>query len=528
MSARGELWSALHAAWVGSMVPAQGRFLRALQRPEQTQRAKLTAHLRAHHATAYGRAHGFESCLRAPDPVSAWQRRVPVARWDALEPWVDRVARGEPRVLSIDAPRCFERSSGSTAATKLVPITARFLAEMGEATSAWLVDLHRRHPLLGRRSYWSISPVARAPERTPGGVPIGMSDDAEYFGGIARRVIARMMAVPSEVAHAPDVESWREETARHLLAAGDLALISVWSPSFLTLLLEWIEARLDALLATIPVRRAEAIRRGLDREGRFVVEALWPELALVSCWADGPAAALVPAMRRFVARTAIQPKGLLATEGIVSVPHGEHVGAPVAITSHFLEWIDVEHPARAPLLSHQLREGGSYSPLLTTGAGLARYHLADVVRCVGREGATPRVRFEGKLDRVSDVAGEKLHAPFVERCLEGALRETIGAARFALVAPRESPAGYRVYVESEASGEGLARLAQALDRALAASHPYAYARDLGQLEAIDARAVTRGEARYVEAMVGRGQRAGDVKPSRLDTRTGWDRVFGVR
>ncbi|AKF06285.1 GH3 family domain-containing protein [Sandaracinus amylolyticus] len=521
------LLSAFHTAWIGSMLPAQRRFARALAKPRETQLAKLEAHLRAHEATAYGRAHGFESVLRAHDSLGAWQRRLPVARWDALEPWIDRVAHGEPRVLSVEPPRCFERSGGSTSATKLLPITARFLAEIGEATSSWLVDLHRRHPLIGRRSYWSISPVARAAQRTPGGIPIGMSDDAEYFGSIARDVIARSMAVPSHVASAPDVDTWRSETVRHLLSAGDLALISVWSPSFLTLLLEWTEANLDALLGTIPVRRAESIRRGLDREGRFVVEALWPELALISCWADGPARALLPVLKRFVARTTMQPKGLLATEGVVSVPLGDEESAPIAITSHFLEWIDLDHPTRAPLLSDALRVGGTYSPLLTTGAGLARYHLADVVRVVGMERATPRIRFEGKLDRVSDVAGEKLHASFVERCVDDALRATIGDPRFVLLAPRERPAGYRLYVESEADEGSLSELANALDRGLAASHPYSYARDLGQLAPIDARRVARGEARYLEVMIARGQRAGDVKPSRLDTKDGWDAIFGV-
>ena len=68
------------------------------------------------------------------------------------------------------------------------------------------------------------------------------------------------------------------------MAADNLGLISVWHPSFFVLLLRRIEASLDALLDDVPARRRAAVRRRL--QNGTLGEALWPHLAVVSCWAD--------------------------------------------------------------------------------------------------------------------------------------------------------------------------------------------------------------------------------------------------
>jgi hypothetical protein len=146
--------------------------------------------------------------------------------------------------------------------------------------------------------------------------------------------------------------------------------------------MQWLTRDLPQTLRALPPQTADTIRRRLDRaplNGR----ALWPGLALISCWCDGPSAAFLPALRRWFPGVALQPKGLLATEGVVSFPWGTpDAGAVPAITSHFLEFIDLSRPASAPALVSDLTPGGRYSPLLTTAGGLYRYHLKDVVEAL--------------------------------------------------------------------------------------------------------------------------------------------------
>jgi hypothetical protein len=146
---------------------------------------------------------------------------------------------------------------------------------------------------------------------------------------------------------------------------------------------------------------------------------------------------------------------------------------------------------------------------------------------VGFTRAVPRVVFLGKLDRVSDLAGEKLNARHVEAALEAARRATGLAWRFALVAPtRGTPPAYTLFVETDASAELVLRALGVLEAELEQSHPYRYARQLGQLGPLTARRVRGGQAAFERHAVARGQRLGDAKPTGLDAGFGWDDVFG--
>jgi hypothetical protein len=505
-----------------SLGPARRRFERALCGCEAAQTVRLRELVTANADTAYGRAHRFDAISSVRD----WQGRVPIVDYDDLEPWVQRAAAGEPRVLTAAPVRVFERSGGSTAANKLVPYTAALFDEFAAATGPWLHDLYASFPgLRGTTSYWSISPATRQSERTTAGIPVGLDDDTEYFGPLERFALRRMLAVPPRVARIPDMDAWANATARHLVPASNLGLISVWHPSFFVLLLRRIEASLDALLDAVSARRRAAVRRRLQHG--TLGEALWPQLAVVSCWADAAAGDAVPTLHRYVPHARIQPKGLLATEGVVSFPlQLESATVSVAaIAGHFLEFLDVEHPAAPPVLAHELQQGAVYAPVISTGGGFYRYKLGDAVRCSGFHLQAPLLHFEGRIDQVSDLCGEKLNPRMVAQALGYAAQATGATLTFALLAPAAGdPPGYRLYAEG-VDATTLQNVCDAVERTLCDSHGYRYARALGQLTAIQGVPVRNGAARYLHARAETGQRAGDIKPAHLDDGLDWSVVF---
>ena len=506
-----------------SLGPARARFERALRGCEAAQAARLHALVASNAGSAYGRAHRFDSI----SSVRQWQERVPVVGYDDLQPWVLRAAAGEPSVLTTAPVRVFERTSGSTAANKLVPYTAALLDEFAAATGPWLHDLYASFPnLRGTTSYWSISPATRQPERTAGGVPVGFEDDTEYFGCLERFALRHMLAVPPRVARMSDMDAWADETARHLVAAADLGLISVWHPSFFVLLLRRIETNLGAFLDGVPPRRAAAVRARL-RHGTLG-EALWPRLAVVSCWAEAAAASAMPALRSYLPQARVQPKGLLATEGVLSLPlqRGQRSVSVAAIAGHFLEFIDLERPAARPRLAHELAKGALYAPVISTGGGFYRYRLGDAVRCDGFHFQAPVLRFEGRIDQVSDVCGEKLNPRMVAAALGEAQQATGATLAFALMAPAAGdPPQYRLYAEG-VDGMTLRTLCEVIEQRLCDSHGYRYARELGQLAPVHGVAVNDGAARYLRARTMAGQRTGDIKPAQLDNSLDWSTVFG--
>jgi hypothetical protein len=99
--------------------------------------------------------------------------------------------------------------------------------------------------------------VTRQLTKTEGGIPIGMVNDAAYFGQDLEACIAGLLAVPAEFALITDIEQWRYLTALFLLAAEDLSLISVWSPTFLLELLREIREKRDRLIADIAKGKIE-------------------------------------------------------------------------------------------------------------------------------------------------------------------------------------------------------------------------------------------------------------------------------
>jgi hypothetical protein len=134
---------------------AQARHLQqCLQDPQQAQTVRWKRLLHANQNSAYGKAHGFSSI----NSIKDYQNRVPVVDYDALSPWIDRIAAGEHGVLTQAPVRMLEPSGGSTATNKFIPYTDDLLADFAKATNPWLYDLFSHTAgLKGTQSYWSIS-----------------------------------------------------------------------------------------------------------------------------------------------------------------------------------------------------------------------------------------------------------------------------------------------------------------------------------------------------------------------------------
>jgi hypothetical protein len=492
--------------WLAANVPGWLRFRRALARPEAVQRDLLRRYLEDSADSAFGRAQGFASIRTAEE----YRDRLPFLSGEDLAPWVERIAAGEARVLTRSPVRTLEPTSGSSAAAKLIPYTAELQREIRRAVAPWIVDLYGRRPRLALGSaYWSITPLALDDEPSVGPVRVGFEKDSEYLGGLWSRLVDATLAVPGSVRHLRDPDAFRYATLRHLLRHRDLTVISVWHPSFLLLLIEALPRFWDALVRDL----GRGDLKGLSPEAPV---RIWPRLGLISCWGDAHAALSLPELARAFPGVEIQPKGLLATEGFVTIPFAGRW--PLAIRSHFFEFLPEE--GGGPRFAWELEAGRSYSVALTTGGGLYRYRLQDRVKVEGFVASTPSLRFLGKEGHVSDLRGEKLHESFVAGALARVFEQAGIAPRFALLAPaEEAPEGYALYLEVDRPPAGLAA---ELDEELSANPHYRLCRALGQLAPVRLQRLEPDAfGRYLERCRRRGQRWGDVKPLALSPLRGW-------
>ncbi len=247
----------------------------------------------------------------------------------------------------------------------------------------------------------------------------------------------------------------------------------------------------------------------------------WPRLRLISCWGDAQAASLLPDLQAAFPGVTIQPKGLLATEGVVTIPVG--ASRPLAIRSHFFEFED-ETGAVSP--SWALRDNAEYAVLLTTGGGLYRYALRDRVRVTGFYRTTPCLEFLGKADNVSDLCGEKISEDFVGACLASVLEKAGVRPLFAMLAPDGDIPRYCLFIESRDVLP--ADLGAMLDRSLRSGYHYNLCRELGQLQPASVIGIESNAYRtYTGALVANGMRLGDIKPTPLSRRRDWPHLFAA-
>lgn len=476
-------WSAtiINSLWLASSLGDWRRFKQALDHPEETQLDLLKSLLASNRACEFGRRHDFSSIITYRD----FAKSVPLSDYQSIQPGIDRLRAGESNLLTSHEVTRLVPTSGTTTARKLILFTTALQRDFNQAIAPWVVDLVRQRPrILGGPAYWSISPSFQQSSENSK-IPIGFDDDVSYLGGAKAWLVRKSVVTPD--IRAKDISGFQRETISALAACRDLRLISVWHPSFLTLLLDMLPA------GTNP------------RE-------LWPDLQVISCWGDAAAEAPMSELGERFPGVLIQRKGLLATEAFVTIPfEGAH---PIALRSHFFEFIDSSGRIH---LAHELRPDEKYEVVVSTSGGLWRYRLRDMVQVTGSWGGTPSLRFLGRTN-TSDLCGEKLSEEFVASCVF----RVFGRPRFALLAPNSDGNRYNFFLEGAATPESLDQF----ENALRENPQYAHCRNLGQLQPISFIPIAGNACEtFLHFHAANSQRLGDVKPSFLSVRTDWEVAF---
>ena len=114
--------------------------------PQRLFQHPLFSILRRNANCIYGQAHSLERVRSVED----FQEALPVATYEDLRPWVERILGGEADVLTSDPVLLMERTSGSTAAAKYIPYTPGLFKEFQAALAPWLWNLYLSYPGLLR------------------------------------------------------------------------------------------------------------------------------------------------------------------------------------------------------------------------------------------------------------------------------------------------------------------------------------------------------------------------------------------
>jgi hypothetical protein len=535
--------------WLLSSMPGWLAFQLASRRVKRTQLALLQRIIKANATTDFGKTHHFAAISNVTD-----FQALPLSEYEDYVDSLEAVKAGESAVLTHDPVELLQPTSGSTAATKLIPYTRSLKAEFKAAVDPWIASMYLAHPsLLWGRHYWSISPATPCLADASAQVRIGFADDAEYLGGVQRLMSRALFVTPPEISQVTDHDAFEYLTLLFLCREQNLRVISVWHPSFLTVLLKALpknlpsivrdlesgelgsELKLEAKLrSTLSSRLSPDAKRAeeLSQIDVSICEGLatiWSKLRVISCWTDGISEPWLTELARCFPQAIIQGKGLTATEGIVSFPYGESGRAVCAVRSHFLEFIDAA--TGKAHCAWELEEGKEYSVVLTTGGGLYRYRLHDVVRVTGYYRQAPCLKFIARDNLVSDLVGEKLNGKHVEECIRRVENELGLRFRFAMLAPVEEDgdARYALYVQAaEESAPDFQRIGQLMAAELKGNYHYQHARNLSQLRQLKVFRIAGNQAAdviYRRHYLKQGVKLGEIKFNALSLARTWADEF---
>jgi hypothetical protein len=438
--------------------------------------------------------------------VQEYRKRIPVAGYELIRPYVDRVARGEHSALLGRDNRLlmFAVTSGTTSESKLIPVTEQFVRDYRRGWQSWGIGVYDQHPALKQLNIVQISSSHQrfhAADGTPCGNISGL------VAAMQKRIVQSMYSVPFQVVNIHDAEAKRYLVLRFAVADPYVGMLITANPSTVLQMAEVLQLRAEDFIRDIhdgtvvgaslseqdqgrfrralrpDRRRAQQLQQLIRSDGQLTPAGVWPVMKALGVWTGGSAAAYIPRLQQYFPGVSVRDHGLHASEGRMTMPLQDGTSAGLLeIQTHFFEFIPIAEAESAnptALEAHELEEGQEYLILLTTSSGLYRYNIQDVVRCVGFFGATPLLEFRHKGAHISSITGEKIAESQVVEAVQRACQSTGCSLRLFTMTPEWSEPdlpGYTLYVDSKHGySEAFTRdssalqkdiLAQAVDRAL--------------------------------------------------------------
>ena len=497
------------------------KFSQALKNPRRSQRSVQQEIYRNLLSSDYGKSLDLNPAPKAS--LNERWNQIPVVNYEDIKDWMEPAHSGDKRrteesekptewpgkSLTSEPILFYEKTSGSRGPAKWIPYTQSLRSSFNSMFCVWVHDLIENGPRFETgKFYFCISPQLKDPKVSTE-IAGGLADDSEYLDGWLRAVLSLVLVAPPRLKHLQDPDEFKEQLSLELLCEHRLEAISIWSPSFLKVLLDYMEIHRELLIEKLGDKISHQ-RAQLLRSSRIPWTEIWPKLKLISCWDSSHSREQAEFLRQRFPGVMVQGKGLLATEAPMTIPLIAAKGFVPLLNEVFFEF---EHDSGQIYKLHEIKQGEEYTLIISQKGGLYRYRIGDRIRVSHFYQKTPCLEFLGRDRSISDLVGEKLSETFVQTVLEDLCLET---PFFKTLVPVSDPVAHYLLLLDEAQ-EPPAAIAQRLDRALMRSPHYRHARLLGQLappRVLISKEIPPALIRYQTQS---GKKWGDLKPEILAT-----------
>lgn len=391
----------------------------------ELQQATLASILSDNSGTHFGQVYRFQSLLHGP--LSDYSQQVPVHTYEQLLPYIQRVLAGEANILTAENPDWIATTSGTTGATKYIPLPWVAITDSYRKGS-WLslACLYAKKPDVTVFSSKNLLIGGSIKGNYPGiGVPYG------DISAIMIRTIPRMM----QSFYIPDLSlathiNYEEKIEK-------IAQLAAKEPGL-------------TVLGGVPTWNLPLFRRILEIHGGDTMLDVWPEAQAFKHGGVnfGPYRAQFEAL--FPREDFIFQEIYNATEGFFAVQDQLHDPGMLLLLTNgiYYEFVPFQRFQQGDYPTVSVGEVNTqdvYVMLITTNAGLYRYPMGDLIQFTSL--SPHRIRILGRTQEFINAFGEDLLRVEAEEALQQACEQhRVEVADFT-IAPFYPSIGHNGYHE---------------------------------------------------------------------------------
>ena len=112
-------------------------FLNAVKRCSQTQKEVLYEIIKSNTESEYGIRYNFKKIKT----VEEYRKMVPITEYEDYEEYIEKIKKGEKKILTTEDIILLEPTSGSSTKSKLIPYTKSLKTGFNKGIKPWLSDL---------------------------------------------------------------------------------------------------------------------------------------------------------------------------------------------------------------------------------------------------------------------------------------------------------------------------------------------------------------------------------------------------
>lgn len=419
-----------------------------MEQPIEIQADCLRNLLKQARDTEFGREHGFKDVASSEH----FRNQVEIKTYEQLYPYIERVMKGEPRVLWPSKVKWFAKSSGTTnARSKFIPVTPE---------SLWDCHLKAGKDLIGLYiNNYPDTKIFNGKSLAIGGChqindldPAGKS----RYGDVSAVIMANL--------------PWWAEYVR--TPSLELALMDEWEEKIEKM--AQIVSRQDITsIQGVPTWTVVLLRRILEITGRQNILEVWPNLELFvhGAVAFGPYESvfenLIPsAAMRYV-------EAYNASEGFFGIQ--DQIGSndmllmlDYGIYYEFIPFDQIGRSSPQTIGLHEVELEKTYALVISTNAGLWRYRIGDTIKFTSIDPF--RIRITGRTKHFINAFGEELVIENADHAITKACEKTGARVKEFTAAPRymdsTSKGGHEWLIEFDQEPSDLEEFGEILDTAL--------------------------------------------------------------